>query len=187
MSKKISISFLIFAAVLAIYFGSYLPLVKAHSYIQAIRATGSVNTLEEFEAVFAKPLAIFSPIGQAEIVKFMGSDIGTLAAQNNSEAVSRALVSFLEPHLFKNDVIHLLIGANFYDMLWRKYQVESDFVKAEKYYREALAIGPKLPPILYGLLDLYQAHGDGEKFRDTAKIVLQYWPEDENVRKIFQN
>jgi len=45
-----------------------------------------------------------------------------------------------------------------------------------------LALGPKLPPALYSLFDLYEAHGDMEKRQEISSLILQYWPNDEQVR-----
>ena len=177
---------LIVLALLSIWFGSVLPWRKARSYIQAIQSLSTVKSVGEFEDAFNKSLLLASPVGQEEIVKFMGSDvIGNLVAQDNPEGISRTLVSFIEPHLFADDVMHLLAGANLYSMLWQKYQREEDFTKAEHYYRAALALGPKLPPVLYGLLNLYTLDNNKEKAAQIAQTILKYWPDDSNIQGLI--
>ena len=186
MIKKIFIFFGILLAVLAIIFCSYLPFEKSRSYVRAINMLNSIKTLPEFKDVFGRALSFYSPIGQEEIVKFFSSDtITSLVSQNNPEALSRELVSFIEPYLFKNDVRHLIIRGNLYSLLWQKYRQEEDFVKSEEAYRAALAIGPKLPPVLYSLLDLYQAKGEGEKLKEIANTILKYWPDDQKIKDIL--
>lgn len=183
MIKKILISFGVLLAILSIIFGSYLPFVKSHSYVRAINMLNSIKTLPEFENVFGQVLSSYSPVGQEEIVKFFSSDIITsLVSQNNPEILSREIVSFIEPYLFKNDVRHLITRGNLYSLLWQKYRQESDYVKSEEAYRAALTIGPKLPPVLYSLLDLYNAKGDMEKLKEIANTILKYWPDDQKVK-----
>ena len=53
-----------------------------------------------------------------------------LITQDTPEPVSRALVLFIEPHLFNNDAFHLLIAGNLYNVLWRKYHRDEYFTKA---------------------------------------------------------
>lgn len=175
--KNSIIVILIMFTVLSIWFGSVLPWRKARSYIQAIQALSNVKSVGEFEDTFNKSLLLASPVGQEEIVKFMGSDvIGNLVAQDNPEGISRALVSFIEPYLFTDDIMHLLAGANLYSMLWQKYQREEYLSKAEDYYKKVLVLGPKLPPVLYGLHNLYTSKGDKVKAGEMESIIKSYWP-----------
>ncbi len=186
MIKKSIISLGIVLGILSIFFGSYLPFIKARAYVRAIDTLNTIKDVSEFERVFGNVLSLFSPTGQEEIVKFMSSDVITsVVSQNNPEELSRELVSFIEPHLFKNDVRHLIIRGNLYSLLWQKYRQEDDFVKSEGAYRAALAIGPKLPPVLYSLLDLYRAKGDTEKLKEIGSTILKYWPSDQQVQNIL--
>jgi len=54
--------------------------------------------------------------------------------------------------------------------------------KTEDYYLKAYAIGPKLPPVLYGLADLYASNGDVAKFKPVAEAILANWPDDKQMR-----
>ncbi len=175
---------LIVLATLSIIFGSYLPLVKSQRYVSGARSLSSINTIDQFKQTFDRSLRFYSPVGDEEVVKFLGSDILQIIAQGNqSEAVSRALFEYIEPYLFKNDVRHLLIGAESYNNLWRQFGKEEDFEKSENYFKNAYKIGSKLPPVLYGMLNLYVLKGDKEKAKEIGEIIVNYWPDDEKVKE----
>ena len=89
--------------------------------------------------------------------------------------------------MLKNNVRHLIILGQMYSVLWQKSGKEEDFKKAEEYYLKAMEIGPKLPPVIYGLLDLERASGNNEKIKEISKIIFQYWPEDERVRQTIES
>src|SRR3989338_11583231 len=186
--KQFLIIILIILAILSIYFGSYLPLVKARRYVAALRSNQNVKTLEDFKANFDKSFTFYSPIGDEEIAKFLSNDIlSIIASQNQQEKIDRALVAYLEPYAFKNNVRHLMVMGQMYGLLWEKYgRKEEDFQKAEEYWQKAFVIGPKLPPVLYGILNLYQAKGDQEKIKEISEIILQHWPEDEKIKEILK-
>lgn len=186
--KKIIVFLGITFAVLSIYFGSLAPFAKAQRYITGLNAMPTIKSLEDFKKNFDKVFEFYSPVGDEETAKFLGGTIlGIISQKEQPENVSRYLVEYIEPHLFKNNVRHLIMRGQMYFILWQKSQKvnESDFIKAENYYRQALAIGPKLPLVLYGLLDIYQVKGDSEKTREIAGRILQYWPEDEKVKAVL--
>lgn len=174
----------IILAILSIVFGSFLPLAKSQRYISALGSASSVKTLDEFKANFDRVFKFYSPVGDEETAKFLSSDIlNSVVQKEQSEAVSRALISYIEPYMMKNNVRHLMVLGQMYSILWQKSGREDDFIKSEDYYRGALIIGPKLPPVLYSLFDLYQAKGDKEKAKEIGETILRYWPEEEKVRK----
>ena len=177
VSKTVFIAVLLVLAALSIWFGAILPWRKARSYVRAVESLSTAKSMEEFEAVLNQSLSLASPIGQEEVVRLLGGIVmDSVITADSLEPVSRAQVLFIEPHLFHNDAFHLLLGGNFYNVLWRKYQRDEDFVKAEAYYRAALALGPKLPPALYCLFDMYCVYGDAGKAQEIGKIIGQYWP-----------
>lgn len=171
----------IILALFVILYGAYLPWTKSRSYIRALQAMQSINSVEQFKIAFSKPLDLGSPIGSEEITKFLGNTIQGIVAQSGQpEEVSRELVQFIRPYFSQENVIHLLTLGNLHEMLWRNYgQKEEDFVIAEQYYLHALELGPRVPPTLYALLGLYQARGEVgfEKFANIAKTILTYWPD----------
>lgn len=174
---KIIAGLIVLLAILSMYFGALRPMAKSRAYIAALKKGPSVASVQEFEENFQKSLNYSSFIGQEEVVKFLASDIlGLISHENQTEEVCRELVRFIEPYLMLDNVRHLLTGAEMRNVLWRRWGREKDFNKAEEYYLAAYAIGPKLPPVLYGLLNLYQNRGDAEKLNKVAGEILGYWP-----------
>ena len=122
------------AAVFSIIFGSYMPWRKAQAYINASRATPSVHTVQQFEQVLDTVFNTYSPIGEEEVTKFSASEIMSIVSQKEtSEEVSRALVTYIEPHLFKDNVRHLLTAAYMYNALWKRFGKPADAMKAETF------------------------------------------------------
>lgn len=173
MIKNIVIVIVIVIVFFSLYFGSFLPLAKSQRFISALRFISSVKTLDEFKANFDRPLKFYSPVGAEEIAKFLSNNILQIISQKEqSEAVSRELVSYIEPYMFKNNIRHLTALGHMYMILWERYgRKEEYFQKAENYYREAYQIGPKLPSVLYGMLNLYKAKGDVQKSKEIGEII----------------
>jgi len=185
--KQFLIITLIILSLLGIIFGAYLPFKKAQLYISSAYQMNFVKTPQQFEEIFNKLFNYFSPIGDYEAARFLGDKlINPVAAPENSEAAARFLVEYLEPKMRTDDTRHLLILAQLYFFLWQKSGKESDFLKSEEYYQKALVYGPKLPPALYGLFDLYKAKGDKEKLKQISETILKYWPEDEKVNETLR-
>ncbi|MDP3015314.1 MAG: hypothetical protein Q8N28_02795 [bacterium] len=186
MIKKIIIVIVIVIVLFAIYFGSILPFKKAQLYIKSAYQMPSLKTPEDFKKVFDKLFGFYSPIGDYEAARFLGNNlVNAVANPKNPEIASRYLVEYLEPKMRKDETRHLLILAQIYFFLWEKSGNENDFLKSEEYYREALIYGPKLPPVLYNLFDLYRLRGDEENTRKIGEKILKYWPEDERVKAIL--
>ena len=186
MIKKSVIAVIIIFALLSIYFGSYLPLVKAQRFISALRAP--IQSIGDFKNNFNHAFDFYSPIGDEEAFKFLSSHtLRLISLKGQPEEVMREVVTYIEPQAFMNDVRHLLNLASIYVTLWRQYDNDADFQKAITYYEQILAIGPKLPHALYGLLDLYRLKGDTEKMREISEIILKYWPNDERVKQVLES
>ncbi len=176
---------LIILSALGIYFGAYAPWVKSQAYINALKIIGggTVRSLGDYIGAYDKAVKMYSPIGDEEVTKFLSNDImNVIVKSNQSEEVSRALVNYVEPLLFKNNVRHLLMGGQMHFVLWKRFNKEEDYVKAEHYYLAARAIGPKLPPVLYELLNLYKEKGEVVKAKEVAQTILSLWPNDTEVR-----
>ncbi|MFA6407412.1 MAG: hypothetical protein WCV80_01760 [Candidatus Paceibacterota bacterium] len=177
----------IILATLSLIYGAYKPLVKASSYIGALGKVQTARSVGEFKTIFDTPVFFNSPVGDEEVIKFLSNDISEIIFQENmSEEASRALVDYLEPHLFANSVIHLLNGSRLHSILWQKFGHSEDFVIAENYLKKAKRIGPQLPPVLYGFLGLYSAKGDEENIQKISEEILKYWPNDEKVKSLLQ-
>jgi hypothetical protein len=164
-------------ALLGLYFGSYLPLAKSRLYISTMRAAQSIRSVTEFEKLYDQMFSLSSPVGDEETVKFLSYDIlSIISIENQPEEIARELVSYIEPHLIRNNVRHLLVGAQMYTTLWQNYKRESDYQTAVRYYRAAYDIGPKLPPVLFGLLQLYVNHGDMASANELGDHIVSLWP-----------
>jgi tetratricopeptide (TPR) repeat protein len=186
--KQFIILLLIVLVGLGVYFGAFLPLGKSQRFIDAQTNIRLVQSTEQLKALYDVPLNFSSPIGQEEVVKFVASTVGDILAQENiPEEVGRWLVAYIDPYLFKNELRHLMLRGNMYAFLWEKYGNEEDFKKAEEALLAAHNIGPKTPPILYRLLDLYAKKGDEANARKYAELIISYWPQDEKVRAFLNN
>jgi hypothetical protein len=162
---------------LGLYYGAYLPLAKSRLYISTIRSAQSIRSVADFKALYDRMFALYSPVGTEEIVKFMSYDVmGIISIKDQPEEIARALVEYIEPYLFTNNVRHLLVGAQMYTTLWQNYGHDSDYEAAVRYYRAAYDIGPKLPPVLFGLLQLYVNHGDMVSANEIGEHIVALWP-----------
>lgn len=185
--KQIALVIGIIVVLLSFVYGAVLPFMKAGSYLVALSNLPRVRSVQEFEQNFDAMFNFYSPVGDEEVTKFLANDIVSLVNQaQQPEGVSRALVTYIEPHLQQDNPRHLLSGAQLHTILWMRYHTKEDFTKAEGYYKQILSFGPKLPPALYGLLDLYQRAGDKDNARKVATTILTYWPTDASVKAILQ-
>ena len=173
-------------AALGLYFGSLLPLLKAQSFIEASKQVEFVRSVDEFKDNFDQMFNLYSPVGDEEVTKFLGSSIRGILSQAQPEPVARELVAYIEPHLYKNDVRHLLLLSQMYEFLWGNYKQDADYQKAVIYLETAREIGPNLPPPLYKLLNLYASRGDQANFDRIGREIYSRWPEDKNVAPFFQ-
>lgn len=180
--KYIAVSMGIVLMIVFIIFGAFLPFLKSQRYIAALNMLTSLRTLKDFEANFDNMFDFYSPVGNEEVAKFLGSDmIGFVSNQNQSEQGARELVGYIEPHMFQNNVRHLLILAGVHRILWQRFHKEADFEKTEFYLKKGLSIGPNLPPLLYGLYELYQEKGDVVKAREMGQRIIALWPDDKQI------
>ncbi len=182
--KQLIVLVLIIAFGAGVYFGAFVPLAKSRSFIDAQRNIQTIQSTDDIARLYDVPLNISSPIGQEEVVKFTASTIGDILAQPGvSEPVARWLVSYIEPYLFPNELRHQMLLGNMYQFLWEQYgQHDEDFKKAEEAFLKGHELGPRTPPILYRLVDIYLKKGDMENARKYGDLILTYWPQDDKVR-----
>ena len=172
--KQLIILFLIIATGLGVYFGALLPLAKSQSFLDAQKSLGLMRTTDDLKKFYDVPLNLYSPIGQEEVVKFSASTfLDVVYGQQLDLQTARWLVSYIEPYLFKDEVRHLIMLGDMYRALWERYGGDpADFAKAGGYYLTAHRIGPKLPPVLYRLIEIYRERGDAGNVKKYAGIVL---------------
>ncbi|MDP2703733.1 MAG: hypothetical protein Q8P01_00675 [bacterium] len=186
--RNIILIALITLALLGIYFGSIRSFIKGQKYISALGKKAEITSVEGFKSVFKEVLDYKAPLSDDEVVKFVSGDIVDMASNGKQqEEVLRELVAFIEGYIHEDDVIHLLNTGRTYHFMWIQYgQKEEYFKKAEEYYKKVILIAPKLPPALYGILDLYRARGDAEKAKEYGERILKLWPEDTRVVELLK-
>jgi O-antigen ligase len=167
-------------ALLAIYFGALLPYAKASRYIAAEASAGMIADEAEFEEHFNYVLRFSSPVGGEEVPKYLSSDISGLLSRLSdpkTEPVARAIVNYIEPYLWKNDVRHLLVAAQMRYVLWHNFHKAQDFEAAKNDFEAAHGIGPELPQPLYGLYQIYSEAKDTPHISEVKQEILQLWPD----------
>ena len=186
--RNIILIILILLAFAGIYFGSFRSLVKGQKYIEALGKRKEITSVEAFKQIFTPPLEYKAPVSDDEIVKFISGDIIEMTSEGKQqEEVIRELVAFIEPYIHEDDVIHLLNTARTYHFMWIQYGGKEEYYKkAEEEYAKVLAIAPKLPPALYGILDLYRASGNTERVKEDGDRTLKIWPEDKRVMDLLK-
>jgi tetratricopeptide (TPR) repeat protein len=188
--KEIISPILILLALLSIYFGGIAPFARSRGYISGTNNLSQVRSVDDFENTFDPVLESFSIIGDEEIPRYIGSDIilEVINSPGQPETEMRRLASYIEPYLYEKDIRHYLIRAYIYNALWNQFgQQEKDFLEAEKYYRQALEKAPDLPPVLYGLFELYANAGRKEKVFEIGNVILGNWPDDSEVKRIMES
>jgi hypothetical protein len=178
----------IVAAFSSIIFGAYMPTTKAQLYVSSVTALPNIHSVQDFEDLFNRGFNFYSPIGDEETAKFLGTEtMDVINGQTDQpEAVSRALIQYVEPHLMQYpNPRHLVVVANMHSVLWQRFKHVEDFKIAESSYKQALEMGPKLPPPLYGLLQLYLNGGDKADAKVIAERILASWPDDTRVQQVM--
>ncbi len=178
----------IIAGVFAIVRGSIQPFLKSETFIKALQNIQNIKTFDEFTKSFDTAFNFPSPIGNEELAKFLADDVSGLISQDTQpENVSRALVSYIEPHMSSNDILNLLTIAHFHTILFQRFHNAEDYNLAEQAYLKDLAMAPKLPPVLYGLASLYASVGDQNKLMQVVQVIASYWPDDKQIQKTLQD
>ncbi|MEK7568216.1 MAG: O-antigen ligase family protein [Patescibacteria group bacterium] len=178
--KKIIAVAAIIGVVALIYLGAILPFAKAKLYTGSFGQIHLIKNVEEFKRLFDVPLNFYSPVGQEEAVRFLAGEIFTkMIYPGQAEGVVRQLMDYIEPRIFENNSRHLLLTAWMYGRMFEIYGKQDYLNKAEEYFQKILILNPKSPQALRSLLGVYQVRGEAEKVKETGKIILRYWPEEE--------
>lgn len=185
--KYVGVGLMIIALIAAMVYGAFLPFLKSQRYIRSINSLGSVRSVQDFKVNYDYVFDFYSPVGQEEIAKFFGTDMIGFVRQNASDAVAHDLAAYADARMEKSNVRHLIILGQIYFRLWELYHHRVDYEKARDYYREALSIGPILPPVLYGLMDIYRIGGDVEGQKGIARKILAIWPDDADVAGLLSD
>jgi len=178
----------VLVAIIAIIFGSVLPFYKARTYIYFLRTeSGATKTVNEFKQSMGNVLDFYSPIGQEEVVRYLGNDIlNVVLYGDNKEAADREMINYLTPYLFKNDPRHLILLGEYHRTLYLKYKTEADYQQSEEVYRKLLALGPKFPITLQNLFELYQTKDNKAGLKEIGETILKYWPDYQKIRDAIE-
>lgn len=183
--------------VVAIYYGSYLPLRKSQMHINAVLNLqgGKVRTLENFNDLFNPVLDFYSPVGQDEITQHYLGILTNIINQQSDKAAIDILASQAENRM--TPILEKGRGFNFNQNLYTLgliYKIVALKFKDEGYYQKSVSIfweGLKYSPnrliFLEGLFNLYAAHGYNDKASEMGKIILEYYPNEERIKEILKN
>lgn len=192
---KIIIAFIITAILLTfIYFGSFLPLKKSQSYINAVKGSSQIRSVQDFNKLFGKTLDFYSPVGHGEVVyAYLNILINIAQNQQNKEIIDILLKEAdkqMEPILEQNKgnafFQSLQSYALLYELAGNKFQDMNYYQKAAGIYEIALKHSPGRQNLLYGLFRSYNALGNKEKIKETAEIINKYWPESKSALQQYE-
>ncbi len=181
----------IILAFLSLIYGALLPLRKSQLFIQAMRQSGQSTSVAEYMRIFNRALDFYSPVGQAESIRFLENQIGSIVAQKPPQQVADALVMYAdstsrvtEPGAHSSNYVQeIVILGNIHATNFRNYKAQRDYDIALALFQKGLTLSPKRPQFLYGLLQLYTDAGEQEKAEEIAKDILSIWPSDEKIQQ----
>jgi len=184
--KNISIFLLIIVMILMIYLGVYLPYQKASLYIKAYRAAATVRSFPEFQKVFDEVLNFYSPVGQAEVVKFLSNEIlNMVQSKDMPKEIAMLLAGYVEREFWKlrngrpypGSNQQLAILGDLRHFIGVEYNDIDSLKMAERYYIQILDLSPRRPQALFGLYNLYDNVGDKKAAAEILKEIFYYWPQ----------
>lgn len=176
--------------------GSYLPMRKAEIFITTLQGLESspVSSLNELQQRLSVPLDYPSPIGQEELVRNTANNVLSFISQGGDATSTAFLISFLDNYY--EPIIARGKGMSFGQDLYLMGAInETAYAHtgnpvylegAQKYYEEAVALGPNRPQSLYGLFDVYRAEGNVASTTAVADKIMANWPTDTSVKQGLQ-
>jgi len=188
----ISASFFI---LVMIFYGSYLPYKKSKTFIDSLNQlkTTQIKSFEQLDNIVSSSLKINSPIGQEELVRqFLGIFTGFISQNQNPEVIDvlvKYIKTYSDPILNRGKGLSfnqdLYLATNLYLNAYEKTKDQKYLDEAKKYAELSYSLGPKRPQVLYSLFDIYRLENNMEKAKEIGKQILNYWPDDENVKAAY--
>lgn len=183
--KQVIAPLVLLLALVGIYTGAYLPLHKGQSYISALRSFQQQPTLENLEQSYTAALEVSSPVGQDEVIRFIGSGLLPLLNEKVPEAGVRELVRYFVSSFNKyqrpvsalNYSQLLLTTGGMNQVLWELYKDKDAYKVAEQLFISGLAGSPNRPQFLISLRNLYQSAGEKEKAAQINTVIKGFWPD----------
>ncbi len=189
---KQTIGVVVTAAILGVaYYGSYLPLGKAQSFIATLQDFQSKPpvSLQDLEDRLSPPLDAPSPIGQEELVRNAANSVLGLVQRGIDATSTAGLVAYLNSYY--NPILSTGKGMSFGQDAYLEGAINeiafahtgdpNYLLAAKQSYLMGEALGPNRPQPLYGLFDVYRAMGDVTDTTAIAQKILANWPTDSNI------
>ncbi len=175
------------------YFGAFLPLKKSQLYIDAVKSSSQIKSVQEFNKLFGKALDFYSPVGHGEVVyAYLNILINIAQNQQNKEIIDillkeadKQMGPILKADKGNAFFQSLQSYALLYELAGNKFQDMAYYQKAAGIYEIALRHSPGRQNLLYGLFRSYNALGDKEKIREIGEIILKQQPNNEEVKKFI--
>lgn len=190
------LAIIIVAAIFGIaVYGSYLPMRKAQMFIATLQGLqtqqGQATSLQDLENKLSVPLNYPSPIGQEELVRNMANSVLSFIQQGGDASSTAALIGFLNSYY--DPILNVGRGMSFGQDLYLEGAINevafsttgnpTYLAAAQKWYQEAVSLGPNRPQALYGLFDIYRAEGDTTDTIAIGTTILRNWPSDTKVQQ----
>lgn len=176
--------------------GAYLPLRKSQMYIVAYGALSKVRSLDDFNRTFDPVISYYSPIGQEELVSaYLGIIVDAVSRDpgpdkaiadvliKNAEAKAKPILADAPSFSYSQTILKL---AALNKVAAGRYKDETYYKRAVELFKMGLVYSPNRPAFLYNLLDLYLSHNDAGGMKETAQVILKYWPNDKNIQGIWE-
>lgn len=185
----------IIATVALLYLGALLPLQKGLLYVKTLRAVGgTVRTAADFRASIERLIRFYSPVGQSEVLKFMGHEMVLLLQSKPAEETALVIIPFIESEMVKDLRIHPGMSSNqkfavlgaIYGNMWNVYGKIEYAEKAATYYQAGLERSSRRPEFLTGAFFIHASVGDKETAVKLGNKILSYWPQEERVERIMK-
>ncbi|MBI4134136.1 MAG: hypothetical protein HY475_01790 [Candidatus Terrybacteria bacterium] len=184
--------------------GTYFPYRKSRAIVAMRTQLSGVATVERFLGVFEEALALYSPYGQEEAVRFIGEQLGGAISVQGDPRVTNAIVAYAEkifaPLLTasggtpptavvgsgSSPAKNLLFLGGVHQAAWTRTSEAVYANRSEELYLRCLEASPRRPECLYALFRLYESGGRNEQAKLIGEEILRYWP-DERVRELLEN
>jgi hypothetical protein len=185
---------IIVAALLGVAaYGSYMPMRKAQQYIATLQGlqtqAGAAKSLQDLENKLGAPLDYPSPIGQEELVRNMANSVLGFIQQGGNASTTADLVGFLNGYF--DPILQNGKGMSFGQDLYLEGAINevafattgdpSYLAASQKWYSEAISLGPNRPQALYGLFDVYRAEGNASGTIAVGTTIMRNWPSDTRI------
>ena len=196
ITKKLIAGAVIVGAIVILYYGAFLPLRKGQFYIMSLKKISAEKpkSIDELNEIFRPALELKSPVGHYEATSAYLGTMFSILNQQDDRAVVDALIEKIEENvlpILEEEKKSFNYWQTIYTLglMYRsvaiKFGDEIYYEKAEKAFKEGLEYSPNRPAFLYGLFDLYVAKGDNDNLKEAGNIILNYWPNDNEVKKMI--